>query len=110
MEKKQVILEHFNDIFVTNLNIKLDIPILKLIYDRFQEEITMPNSEYRELRKRHIKMSDELRSKLNKEQWDLFEQHWEIINQMGAIENEQLYYFGWIMAKALGEEGRIKDE
>lgn len=111
-EDKKTILEHFDKIFETNIKekIALDIPILKLIYERFEEELTIPNEEYVKLRKDHIKLSEKLETSLSKEQWDIFEDHWDLTNQLGAIESEQLFYFGWIMAKALEEDIKIKME
>lgn len=109
---KQKILEHFDKIFETNIKGKtlLDIPILKLIYERLEEELTIPSEEYEKLRKDHIKLSEKLEASLSKEQWDMFEEHWDLTNQLGAIESEQLFYFGWIMAKALEEDTKIKKE
>lgn len=109
---KQIILEHFDKIFETNIKekIALDIPIIKLIYERLEEELTIPNEEYGKLRKDHIKLSEKLETFLSKEQWDIFEEHWDLTNQLGAIESEQLFYFGWIMAKALEEDTKIKME
>jgi len=103
------ILEHFNDLFAVKVNkhIKNKINVLKLIYDRFEEVLTKPNKAYLKLSHKDIEIIDKLSSTFDKEQTQLFEKHIETINKMCALENKQVFYFGWIMAKTIEEETKI---
>ncbi len=104
------LIKHFDKIFGTRNNefVNLDISIIKFIYKKAEEELMTPNPIYQRLRKEHIKISNEFRKTLSKEQEGLFEKHLDSMYQMFSIENEQLFYFGWIMSKNINEQGIIK--
>ena len=106
------ILKHFDDLFAIKVNkhIKNKIQFLKLIYDRFEEVLTKPNKSYLNLAHKDIELTDELSATLNKEQSKIFEKHLDTINRMCALENKQLFYFGYILAKTLEQEGKMSSE
>lgn len=106
------ILEHFNDLFAVKVNkhIKNKINVLKLIYDRFEEVLTKPNTTYLKLSHQDIEITDKLFSTLDKEQAKLFEKHLEKINKMCALENKQLFYFGYLLTKILDDESKMSSD
>ena len=106
------ILEHFNDLFAVKVNkhIKNKINILKMIYNRFEEVLTKPNETYLKLLHKDVEISDKLLSTFDKEQTQLFEKHIETINKMCALENEQLFYFGYLLTKILDDESKMSSD
>ena len=106
------ILQHFDDLFAIKVNkhIKNKIQFLKLIYDRFEEVLTKPNKTYINLAHKDIELTAELSSTLNKEQSKRFEEHIDTINRMCALENKQLFYFGYILTKTLEQEGKMSSD
>ena len=106
------ILEHFNDLFAVKVNkhIKNKINVLKLIYERFEEVLTKPNETYLKLSHKDIEIIDKLSSTFNKEQTQLFEKHIETINKMCALENKQLFYFGYLLTKILDDESKMSSD
>ena len=108
-EKEQQILNHFDKIFGTKVenHMKLNIPLLKSIFEKFEEDIFKPNDDYEKLRKKQIENSDKLYATFTEEQEKLYEEDRQIVNQLSAIEDEQLFYFGYIVSKELQKEGKI---
>ena len=108
-EKEQQILNHFDNIFGTKVenHMKLNIPLLKSIFEKFEEDIFKPNDDYEKLRKKQIENSDKLYATFTEEQEKLYEEDRQIVNQLSAIEDEQLFYFGYIVSKELQKEGKI---
>lgn len=108
-EEEQKILKHFDKIFGTKVanHMKLNIPLLKNIFEKFEEDIFKPNDDYEKLRKRQIENSDKLYATFTEEQEKLYEEDRQIVNQLSAIEDEQLFYFGYIVSKELQKEGKI---
>ena len=111
-EEEQQILKHFDKIFGTKVanHIKLNIPLLKNIFEKFEEDIFKPSEKYDMLRKEQIKIADELYPTFTEKQNKLFEQYWQVTNQLNSIEDEQLFYFGFIMAKEIEKESKIEQE
>lgn len=108
-EKEQEILNHFDKSFGTKVanHMKLNIPLLKNIFEKFEEDIFKPNDDYEKLRRKQIENSDKLYATFTEEQEKLYEEDRQIVNQLGAIEDEQLFYFGYIVSKELQKEGKI---
>lgn len=108
-EEEQKILKHFDKIFGTKVanHMKLNIPLLKNIFEKFEEDIFKPSEKYDMLRKEQIKIADELYPTFTEKQNKLFEQYWQVTNQLNSIEDEQLFYFGYIVSKELQKEGKI---
>lgn len=109
MTSEEIILQHFDSIFGTKVanHIKLNIPILRIIFEKFEEDLYIANETYNKVRKEQIKISDELYKTFTQEQKDLFEKYWQITNELGSMEDEQLFLFGFIMAKELDKESKI---
>lgn len=106
-EKSKEILQHFDSIFDTSTLKNIDfnnLPMLKKLFEYFEEELYTPSPKYAELRKKHIEIGDLLEQSFTEAQKTLFEKHWEIGNEMTLEEHEQLFYFGFIIAKTLDKE------
>ena len=107
MENGKEVLKHFDTIFNTETikNIKfVDMKLLKVLYEYFEENLYTPSERYSALRKEHIAISDELEKTSTPAQQQLFEKQWEIGSELCAEENEQLFLFGYILAKELDIE------
>lgn len=109
MNEEKEILQHFDNIFGTKVanHIKLNIPLIKIIFEKFEEDLYTANETYNKVRKEQIKISDELYKTFTQEQKDLFEKYWQITNELGSLEDEQIFSFGFIMAKELDKESKI---
>lgn len=109
MISEENILKHFDNVFSTRVtnHIKLNIPLLKILFKKFEEDLYVSSSKYNELRKQQIKLSNELCSTFNQSQRDTFEEYCQLTNQLGSMEDEQLFLFGFIMAKELDKESKI---
>ncbi len=114
MEKEKAdiveIKKHFDSIFGTdtlnNINFK-DLPLLQQLFEYFEEDIYKPSPKYDELRRKHIEIADLLEQSFTEAQQTLFEKYWEIGNEMSVEEDQQLFFFGCIMAKTLEKETNI---
>lgn len=109
-DKEKELLKHFDSIFDTDTlkTIKFDnIPMLQALFEYFEEFLYKPSPKYDKLRRQHIEISDLLEKSFTEAQQTLFERYWEIGNQMGIEESEQLFYFGYIMAKKLEQESKL---
>ena len=107
MKDNAEILKHFDSIFNTETlnHIKFDnMKLLKVLYEYFEEEVYTPSTRYSKLRHKHIEISDELEKTFTPEQKQLFERYWQIGSEMTAEENEQLFLFGYVIAKELDRE------
>lgn len=109
MISEENILQHFDSIFGTKVanHINLNIRLLRIIFEKFEEELYVSSSQYNDLRKEQIKISNKLYPTFTQEQKDLFENYWQITNQLGSLEDEQLFYFGFLMAKELEKESKL---
>lgn len=110
-ERETELLKHFDSTFDTNTlkTIKFDnMPMLKALFDYFEEFLYKPSEKYDKLRRQHIEVADLLEKSFTEGQHTLFEKYWELGCQMEIEENEQLFFFGYIIAKKLEEESRIE--
>ncbi len=108
--KQTEVIKHFDRIFKTKADekMKMDIPLIKCLYNTFQDELLTTSERYKQLRTQIIELLEEFSATLTKEQRKIFDRYVDVIYQMCAVENEQLFYFGWIMARTLTEEGIIR--
>lgn len=107
MEDKMEVLKHFDNVFNTDTvtHLKFDnMKLLKTLYYYFEEDIYTPSSKYSELRHKYIEVSNELEKTFTLKQMELFERYWELGSEMTVEENEQLFMFGYIIAKELERE------
>ena len=110
MEDGKEVFKHFDTIFNTETikNIKfVDMKLLKVLYEYFEENLYTPSERYSALIKEHIAISDELEKTFTPDQQQLFEKYWEIGSYMCAEENRQLFLFGYIIAKELDRERKL---
>jgi hypothetical protein len=111
-EKEEELLQHFDFIFGTNTIKNFDyyfskIKMLENVYEVLEEDLCRTSPTYKQLRKQHIEISDMLENSFTKAQQTLFEKHLDIGSEMVAVENEQMFYFGYIMAKTLEQDIEI---
>ena len=99
--------KHFDSIFGTDTLNNIDfnnLPLLKQLFEYFEEDIYKPSQKYEQLRKKHIEVSDLLEQSFTEAQQTLFEKYWEIENELSVEESQQLFYFGCIITKVLEKE------
>lgn len=102
--------KHFDGIFDTDTIHKLDFDKMKIlhkIYEYCEEDIGETCPTYNDLRPQHIEVVEMLEKSLSQAQKTLFEKHLDIGSQLASIESEQMFYFGFIMAKTLDTETKI---
>lgn len=111
-DDEKEILQHFDNVFGTKLqkHLKLNMPLLKFLFDKFEEDLFTPSPKYEKLRIKQIEISDRLHTSFNEKQEELFREYWQVTNQMGSIEDEQLFYFGYVMANELTSEGKMSSD
>lgn len=112
-EKIKQLLQHFDNIFETDTSKDIDlyfnnITMIQNVYEMFEEDFVRTDQEYDKIRRNSIQVSDILDKTFTEAQQTLFEKYWELEMQMGALENEKMFYFGYIMAKTLDQEIKVK--
>ena len=110
MENEEI-LKHFDNIFGTDtaehINL-LDKTLLHNLYEYFEEKVFTPNERYVEIRHTRNVLLDKLRKTLAQEQVQLLDDQNELANEIHSIEYEQLFMFGYIIAKELDIECKSK--
>lgn len=109
MQEQTEILKHFDDIFETDTLKHIDfgnMKLLKALFNYFEEDLYTPSIKYERLRTKQIR--NKLESTFTQEQQELFEKYLEVTSEMSLEEDEQLFLFGFIIAKKLEQETRIK--
>lgn len=114
-EKIKQLLQHFDNIFETDTTKDIDlyfnnITMIQNVYEMFEEDFVRTDQEYDKLRTKSIQVSDILDKTFTEAEQTLFEKYWELEMQMGALENEKMFYFGYIIAKTLDQGIKIKDK
>lgn len=112
-EKSKEILQHFDSIFDTSTLTNIDfnnLPLLKKLFEYFEEDLYTPSPKYKELRKKHIEVADLLEKSFTEGQQTLFEKYWELGNEMDLEEHEYLFYFGVIIGKTFDKETQLIKE
>lgn len=114
-EKIKQLLQHFDNIFETDTTKDVDlyfnnITMIQNVYEMFEEDFVRTDQEYDKLRRNSIQVSDILEKTFTEAQQTLFEKYWELEMQMGALENEKMFYFGYIMAKTLDQGIKVKNK
>lgn len=103
--------KHFDKIFNTQTlkNIKLDnMVLLKELYVLLEEYLSRSNNESTNIRRKSIKLYDELKSTLTDEQIELLDNIFDLNNEEMSKDLEQIFIFGYIIAKELDNESNIK--
>lgn len=92
-----------------NKNIELNMPLLEMIFERFEEDLYTTDEEYEKLRKKQIEIYSKLESTLKEEQIKLFNEYWKINSEMKTKTEKQLFIFGYIIACEIKEEIKINE-
>ena len=106
------ILKHFDNIFGTDALKKIDfsdkkMKLLKTLFEYFEEDLYTPSPKYEKLRRKHIEIGEELEKTFTKEQQALFEKYWEVGNELAFEEEQQLFLFGFIVARNFDIDSKI---
>ena len=109
-EKVTIIMKHFDNIWETKVkeHIKLDIPLLQALYDKFRFDLFQTIPDYKDLIKKQTDIGNTLYDSLTEEQKNMWNEHWELSSEIGSLESEQLFYFGFLMAQELNKESKIE--
>lgn len=105
-------LNHFDSIFDTETIKRVNLRDKKLLielYRRFEEDLLTTNQEYKNVRKKWKKIDETFNKSLTEEQLNLYNEVDELRNEMHSIEFEQVFVFGYIIAKELDNESKLKD-
>lgn len=105
-KKKEEYIKCFGKVFgIENLIIDTTkLPLLKYIVQVFGEEIYTPTKEYRRLIKKEMNLFEELEETFTKEQTEKFLEYCELSNEITGEREEQLFMFGFIMAREIEKE------
>lgn len=109
--KKQEYLKFFDEIFGTDTEKYIDlkkVPLLSKVYDRILDDILKMNKKCEKLWKQSNKASEKLCKTLTREQKKLFEDFLEIDTELQIETEEQIFMFGYIIAKELDRESKIQ--
>lgn len=107
--KKENCVKRFGEIFEIK-NIEIDIsklPLLKYILREFGEDLYTPSEKNEKLKNEKAKLQEEFEKILTKDQYEKFIKYWELENKATEELEEQLFMYGFIMAKQ--QEKEIKD-
>lgn len=112
-DKEKQLLQHFDNVFGTQTIQNFDyyfskIKMLRNIYEVLEEDLCRSNPAYKDLRTQHIEITDMLDKSLTKGQQTLFEKHLDVGSEMVSVETEQMFYFGYIMAKVLEQDIKLE--
>ena len=84
MEEKEELnyIEHFNKIFGTreDKHLRFDMPMLKILFENFEESLYIPNKKYEDILKKKIRILDELENTFTRDQREIFNNDNEIVN------------------------------
>lgn len=104
--KKESCIRTFGEIFKID-NIEIDttkLPLLKYILREFGEDLYTPSEKNEKLKEEKEKLKKEFEMILTKEQYEKFIKYWELENKSTEELEEQLFMYGFIMAKELDRE------
>ena len=105
--KKQEYLKFFDEVFGTDTEKYIDlskVPLLSKVYDRILDDILKMSKRYQKNWKQSNRVSEKLCKTFTKEQKKLFEKFLEIDSELQIETEEQVFMFGYIMAKELDRE------
>ena len=106
---EKAILKHFDNVFSTKTekHIKLNMPILKFLLRHYIEEIYAPSPKYKNLLVKSNEQIGILLDALDNEQKKLFENCFDTVYAMLEEQEEQVFLFGYILAKELDREAKV---
>lgn len=104
--KKENCVKRFGEIFeIKNIDIDISkLPLLKYILREFGEDLYTPSEKNEKLKNEKAKLQKEFETILTKEQYEKFIKYWELENKATEELEEQLFMYGFIMAKQQDKE------
>ena len=96
------VLKHFDNIFNTNTrnNIK-QLPLFRVFYEYFADDFYTTDEDTKELITKRTEISKKLKEQLTEEQQKLWEEYWDIDNQIQEELHRNLFLYGYITATEL---------
>lgn len=103
-------LKHFDKSFKTetekNFNID-NLPLLKAMYEDFEDRIYNPSSRQIEIMSKYQKLSIKFEETLSEEQQELYEKSMDLFCDSLEDLHQQLFMFGYLIAKELDRESKL---
>ncbi|MBQ3409661.1 MAG: hypothetical protein IJH12_10735 [Clostridia bacterium] len=99
-------LQQFDEVFNCNLSekIRINMPVLDKLYEYFENDIYVANKTQRDLAKKRANKYEVIMKSLNKHQQELFDEYFQIENDIAIDIEKQLFTFGFLIAKELDFE------
>ena len=102
-------LKNFDIECATNsLNLAKDVPLLLTIYQEFVQDIIRPTETSKRVHNELVRVSDEFRNTLNREQIQLLEQMQDYMEEIHSESERQAFVFGYLIMSHLKSESKIK--
>ena len=102
-------LKNFDNECATNsLNLAKDVPLLLTIYQEFVQDIIRPTETSKRVHNELVRVSDEFRNTLNREQIQLLEQMQDYMEEIHSESERQAFVFGYLIMSHLKSESKIK--
>lgn len=102
MNDSAKVLKHFDDIFNTNTrNNMKQLPLFRVFFEKFKEDFYTVDEETKELITKRTEISKKLKEQLTEEQQKLWEEYWDIDNQIQEELRRNLFLYGYITATEL---------
>ena len=107
--KKQGIeyLKIFDNACGTNsLNLAKDVPLVLTIYQEFVQDIIRPTETSKRVHNELVRVSDEFRNTLNREQIQLLEQMQDYMEEIHSDNERKAFVFGYLIMSHLKSESK----
>jgi len=106
---EKAILKHFDNVFNTKTeeHIKLNMPMLKFLLRHYIEEFYTPSPKYKNLLVKSNEQIGVSLDALDNQQKKLFENCFDTVYTMLEEQEEQVFLFGYILAKEFDNEGNL---
>lgn len=96
-----------NECGTNSLNLAKDVPILLAIYEDFAQNIIQHTESSKKVHNEMVRVSDELRNTLDREQIKLLEEVQNCMEEIHCDSERQAFIFGYLIMSHLKEEGLI---
>lgn len=97
-----------NECGTNSLNLAKDVPLLLAIYEEFVQDIIQPTETSKRVHHELVRVSDEFRNTLNREQIQLLEQLQDYMEEIHSESERQAFVFGYLIMSHLKFESKIK--
>lgn len=98
-----------NECGTNSIDLARDVPMLLAIYEDFAQNIIQSTESSIKAHNELVRVSDEFRNTLNREQIELLEELQDCMEEIHCDSERQAFIFGYLIMSHLKEEGLIKD-